>query len=205
MNVKFSVYATPKPNDREGETFSHARIQPKGTKRIGDICEYIKNVSSLSPADIKGALEALFDYIALELTNGYNVELENFGHFSIALCSRQKTNGKGKKQMHITVEGVNFRCSPRFKKEVQKAKLTKIKKELPLFPSIEEREKRMIAYLEKESSINVSQYAGLNACTRYCAGNDIRAFLGKGIIIPSGITTHRVYLLANKEEKKPAQ
>jgi predicted histone-like DNA-binding protein len=201
MNVKFSVYTTPKPKDREGETSSHARIQPKGTKRIDDICGYIKDVSSLSPADIRGALEALFDYIALELTDGYNVELENFGHFSIALCSRQKTNDEGKERMHVAVEGVNFRCSPRLKKEVQKAKLDRIKKEAAPFPSIEEREKRMIAYLKKETSINVSEYAGLNACSRYCAGNDIKAFLEKGIIIPSGITTHRVYLLAEQPRR----
>lgn len=198
MNVKFSVYSTPKPNDREGETSSHARIQPKGTKRIDDICEYIKNVSSLSPADIKGALEALFDYIVMELTDGYNVELENFGHFSIALRSRQKTAGEGERKMSIAVEGVNFRCSPRLKKEVKKAKLTRIKKEALPFPSIEEREKRAIAYLKKKSSITVSEYAALNACTRYCAGNDIKTFLEKGIIIPSGISTHRVYLLADK-------
>jgi predicted histone-like DNA-binding protein len=200
MNVKFSVYTTPKPKDREGKTSLHARIQPKGTKRIDDICGYIKNVSSLSPADIKGTLEALFDYIALELTDGYNVELENFGHFSIALCSRQATNDK--ERMHVAVEGVNFRCSPRLKKEVQKAKLAGIKKEAAPFPSIEEREKRMIAYLKKEASINVSQYAGLNACSRYCASNDIKAFLEKGIIIPLGITTHRVYLLAEQPRRE---
>jgi hypothetical protein len=55
----------------------------------------------------------------------------------------------------------------------------------------------MIAYLKKENSINVSEYVGLNGCTRYCAGNDIKAFLEKGIITPSGVATHRVYRLAN--------
>jgi nucleoid DNA-binding protein len=144
-------------------------------------------------------LEALFDYVALELADGYNVELENFGHFSVALSSRQKTNNEGKERMHVTIGGVNFRCSSRLKKEVQKTELTKVKKEAHPFPSIKEREKRMIAYLKKENAINVSEYIGLNGCSRYCAQNDIKAFLEKGIIIPSGVATHKVYRLANLE------
>lgn len=198
MNVKFSVYSTPKPKDRNGKTSLHARIQPKGTKRINDICEYIRNASSLSPADIKGALEALFDYIVLELKDGYNVELENFGYFSVALRSRQATNNDGNTIPRVTVEGVNFRCSPRLRKQVQKAHLKKVKRVDTPFLSIEDRQKRMIAYLKKEGSINISEYVRLNGCTRYCAGNDIKAFLEEGIILTKGRGTHRVYLLVTE-------
>ncbi|MDH6303547.1 putative histone-like DNA-binding protein [Parabacteroides sp. PF5-5] len=198
MEVKFSVYTTPKPKDRKGRASSHARLQAKGTKRINDICEYIRNASSMSPADVKGVLESLFQYVALQLEDGYNVEVENFGHFSVALRSRSVINNAGRKVGRVQIDGVNFRCSARLKEHLfHKARLQRVRKPAMPFPSLEDRKKRMVAYLEENGSINKSLYAQLNVCTRYCANNDIRSFVQEGLILPSGGGTHKVYLLTD--------
>ncbi len=195
MEVKFCVYETPKPKDRKGKPLSHARLLPRGTKHIDDICEFINEVSSLNSADIKGALEALFKYISFQLSHGYNVEMENFGHFSVALRTRQIMDSKGKSAFEVTIEGVNFRCSPRLKRRVMKSKLKRVKRNRPVYPDLQQRKERMISYLQNYGSINQSKYAEINGCTRYTAQKDFRIFLEENVILPSGKSTHKVYLL----------
>ena len=95
----------------------------------------------------------------------------------------------------VVINGVNFRCSPRLKKEIKKSGLVKVKRPSQPFFRIQERQERMIKYLKAYSSINQRQYAALNGCSRYCATKDIKMFLEQGIITCSGSATHRIYLL----------
>ena len=92
--IKFGVYKTPKGNGTEQQ--SCARLISKGTMRMEEICEYLSDSSSLTSADIKGVIEALTTYIGRNLSHGYCVELEGFGHFSPALKTLQKTDEKGR-------------------------------------------------------------------------------------------------------------
>jgi predicted histone-like DNA-binding protein len=195
MEIKFTIHETPKPKDATGECTQHARVLPYETKRLEDICEYINEVSSLNSSDVKGALEAFFKYISFQLRAGCNVELEGLGHFSVSLHSRQAKNGKGKDVVNVEINGVNFRCSPRLRNEVKKARLKKVKRSSTSFPDIRKRQERMLEYLKECGSINLRKYAALNACSRYRAGNDLKAFAEQGIIACSGGTTHKVYLL----------
>jgi predicted histone-like DNA-binding protein len=199
MSVKFSVHDTPMPNGRKGESNSHARLNPQGIKRIDDICEYINESSSLTSADIKAALEAMFNYMKMQMRYGYIIEIENFGHFSVALRTRKVKEEDGKITNQVTINGVNFRCAPRLKKAVRTAQLQRVKKNAPPFPDIEERKSRMLEHLEKSGSISIRRYMRLNSCSQYRATNDIQTFRQEGIILPSGISTHRVYMLAEKE------
>ena len=57
----------------------------------------------------------------------------------------------------------------------------------------------MLEYIRKHESINESDYAELNNCTRYRAGKELKQFLEEGIIRKMGYKTHRVYVLAAKE------
>ncbi len=195
MSIKFSIYETPKPNDRKGKTLKHARLQPNGTKRMDDICEHITQTCSLNSSDVKGSLEAFYKYVSFQLRYGYSVELEGLGHFSVGLRSIQGKKENGREVTLVKVDGVNFRCSPRLKKEIKKGRLEKVKKRVKPFPEIEERQKRMVNYLESYGTINQSQYARLNGCTRHCASADLKVFTEKGIIAASGGSTHKVYLL----------
>ncbi len=194
MPIKFSIHQTPKPKDSTSRTIYHARIEPSGTKHLEDICEYINEASSLSPGDIKGALESFFMYISKQLQRGFNVELEGLGHFSVALCSKQVKNEQGKEVTDVEIDGVNFRCSPRLKKAVKKSQLKKVKRVSAPFPDIGKRRERMMEYLETHGTINQRQYASLNGCSRYRAGSDLKIFTDEGIIITSGGTTHKVYI-----------
>jgi predicted histone-like DNA-binding protein len=199
MEIKFTIHETPKPKDSTGKCMQHARVLPSGTKRLEDICEHINESSSLNSSDIKGALEAFFKYISFQLRAGYNVELEGLGNFSVSLHSREVKNEGGKDMMSVEINGVNFRCSPRLKSEVKKSRLKKVKHPSTPFPDIWKRRERMLEYLKEYGSINQRKYAALNGCSRYCATNDLKAFVEQRIVACSGGATHKVYLLVDND------
>lgn len=195
MEVKFTIHETPKPSQVKGKRSYHARVKPTDTKRLEDVCEHINEVSSLNSSDVKGALEAFFKYVSFQLRAGYNVELEGLGNFSVALRSRQLKNENGRNITSVEIDGVNFRCSPRLKDAVKNTRLKKVKRPVKAFPDIAKRQVRMVEYLEKYGAISLRQYAVMNACSRYCAGKDLKTFQEQGIIAASGRSTHKVYLL----------
>ncbi len=92
MYIKFGLYDTPRPKGYTGKKMTHARLLPKDTKHLNEICEHINEVSSLSSADVKSALEAFFKYMSLYLQDGSNIELEGIGIFSVALKSKKHTH-----------------------------------------------------------------------------------------------------------------
>ncbi|MDL2278631.1 DNA-binding protein [Parabacteroides sp. OttesenSCG-928-G07] len=196
MEVKFKVYETPQPKGRKGESLSHARVQTRGTKQIEDICKYINEVSSLSPADIKGSLEALIQYVSISLCDGYNVELEGLGHLSLSLRTQQIENEAEEVVNQVSVDSVNFRPSERLRCEVKKTNLRRVRPVRPV-QTLEERKERMVDYLQWKGSINLTNYALLNSLSRYKAGKDIEQFLEEGLLVKSGTGTHQVFLLSN--------
>ncbi|MDH6304857.1 putative histone-like DNA-binding protein [Parabacteroides sp. PF5-5] len=195
MRVNFTVHETPRPKTATGKKTYHARVKPTGTKYLEDICEHINEVSSLTSADVKGALEAFFKYVSSQLRAGYNVELDGLGNFSVALRSYQRKSKNGRNISSVEIDGVNFRCSPRLKNAVKNTRLKKVKRPVKAFPNIAQRQARMVEYLEKYGTINQRDYATLNACSRYYATKDLKTFHEQGLIARSGGGTHKVYLL----------
>lgn len=69
--------------------------------------------------------------------------------------------------------------------------------------TFEEREKRMLDYLERNKRITTPDYAGLNGCSRYRATADLKLFTEKNVVSKIGGGTHVMYVLpADNEETK---
>lgn len=202
--IKFSIHQIPDANDKEVELKRpYARIVSSGTKRMDEICEYITNCSSVTSADIKGVLEALSQYIGRELSYGYSVELEGIGHFSPSLkTTKQEPDEKGRIAYSVTTRGVNFRCANQLKKRVSQGKPQKVKRENVPEQDREGRKAKMLEYLQKHKSINITYYKALNNCTQYAAQNDIKQFVAEGLIASMGYKTHRMYMLMEQEKIK---
>lgn len=198
--IKFGVYKAPNTSGKEQQ--SCARLISKGTMRMEDICEYLSDSCSLTSADVKGAIEALTTYIGRNLSNGYCVELEGLGHFSPALKTLQKTDEKGKTVFFARVDGVNFRCAKRLRELVNKDRPLKIKRENVTSNELTDRKNKMLKFLQNNPYINLTDYAGINHCSRYRATEDMKLFVKDGIVIKMGYRTHRVYSLPLKEEEE---
>lgn len=198
MSIKFSVYKTPRPKGSK-DNLEHARLVSRGTKGLEEICRDLSDACTVNSADIKGVLEALTVYMGRELGYGYSIELDGIGHFSPALRTRKISEENGKIRFSVSVDGVNFRCSNRLKEMVKEERPKKVKRENISSEPIETRKEKMLEYIRKHESINESDYAELNNCTRYRAGKELKQFLEEGIIRKMGYKTHRVYVLAAKE------
>ena len=198
--IKFGVYKAPNTSGKEQQ--SCARLISKGTMRMEDICEYLSDSCSLTSADVKGAIEALTTYIGRNLSNGYCVELEGLGHFSPALKTLQKTDEKGKTVFFARADGVNFRCAKRLRELVNKDRPLKIKRENVTSNELTDRKNKRLKFLQNNPYINLTDYAGINHCSRYRATEDMKLFVKDGIVIKMGYRTHRVYSLPPKEEEE---
>ena len=193
--VKFAVYDAPSKSNQA----TCARLISGGTKNMQEVCEYINECCSITSSDIKGVLDALSNYIGHQLSNGYSVELDGLGHFSPALKTQKKEEDEeGKTTFMVSVDGVNFRCSPELKDKVKDCRPKKVKRENETKTSREERKILMMEFLKSHRNINISDYAALNQCTYYTAQNDIKKFEEEGDIQQEGYRTHRVYLLTEK-------
>lgn len=188
MAIKFTVHQTPRPKGSK-EDLIHARAVPSSTKRMSDICNVICQRSSISSADVKAVLDSFVWYIKFSLEYGDHVELEDLGYFSPSLRTRTQPDGK----FTVTVDGVNFRCSKKLKKELSAAKLEK--ETLPKGYTPQRRKEQMLEYLKQYKTITTPLYAKLNACSHYRAKADIEQYLEQKILIRMGSSTHVSYLL----------
>lgn len=186
--------------ESNGKKQSCARLITRGTKRTDEICSFISESSSLNSADIKGALDVLSRCIGRELSLGYSVELEGIGYFSPALRMVRSVDDQGRNVSRVYVGGVNFRSSVCLKKMVKISFPQKVRRNN--IPSLnkEERLANMLAYLREKTYINRPVYAGLNTCSLYCAGKELKQFYTEGIIRAVGRKTHRLYVLSGEEK-----
>lgn len=191
--IKFSIYNTPAT--KEKKSIPYPRVISRGTRKMDRICYELSDSCSITSSDIKGVLEALSQYIGRELAEGYTVELEGLGHFSPSLKSIRDVHEDGTIQYSASVHGVNFRSSNQLKEMVKRDRPQKVKRENIPTTDREGRKKKMLEYLQKHPSINISGYAELNQCTYYIAQNDIKQFETDNVIYSDGYPTHRVYML----------
>lgn len=78
----------------------------------GMLYETISHRTTLEESDIKGALSALADIIAEQLSQGNTVNIPELGTFSLSLTSDRKIETADDKQAadHIHVAAINFRA-----------------------------------------------------------------------------------------------
>lgn len=193
MKVRFKVYETPQPEEVQRELQLHARIHSKGTVRLDELCAELRELG-VNSAQIKAVLDASGKFIGKWLKNGYHVELEGIGTFSLSLRSRPIEKESGAKVTRVTVDRVNFKSNKQLMNHVKQAYLEEIDAENLKTPVFSGRRKRMLAYLEKTPYINVSKYAEINLCSRYIARKDLQVYIDEGILDWSGRGAHKVYV-----------
>ncbi|MDL2244788.1 HU family DNA-binding protein, partial [Parabacteroides sp. OttesenSCG-928-J18] len=189
----FSLYEIPLPGEQSETSRPQARVQSKGTIRLQNICDELRDLG-VNSAQIKAVLDAVAKYMAKSLVDGYNFELEDIGTFSLSLhCSMADKASEG--IVRVEANGVNFRPVKYLKEKVEEAELEQIEQS-PVQTSLVKRKDQMISYLEKYGFVNLSRYALLNDCSRHQARKDIKGFVEEGVIVASGIRSHKVYVLA---------
>ncbi|MDH6535699.1 hypothetical protein D0T51_11490 [Parabacteroides sp. 52] len=203
MKIRFGVYETPQPDNSGRPPRLHARVISKGTMRMDDLCAELRDLG-VNSAQIKAVLDAAGKFIGKSLTNGYHVELEEIGTFSLSLRSNQVEeiqDDSGEEEYpegiltQVAIDRINFRGNPKLLKHIrQSASLEKVS--TPLFSaSLKKRKARMLSYLQEQGYISGLKYAEINNCSRYQSKKDLSGFEAEGLIQAKGKGSHRVYVL----------
>lgn len=118
MCAKYRMVRNPNPTGDKKKQALHPRVVPYGTIHTNDLMEEIESRSGISGADIRGALQAIADVMASRLDEGYNVELDGLGFFSVSLASRPVMDKREIRSESVHFKNVNFRCGKYLKSKL---------------------------------------------------------------------------------------
>lgn len=200
MGAIYKMTRNPVLSGKGEKPLLHPRVVSRGTIGIEELMESARERSSFSGADMKGAMQLIADLIAEQLAQGYSVELEGIGFFSVALQSRPVMDKQELRSESIQFKNVNFRCSKRLKENLKCMKVSRAKETNSLSYSPVERERRMEAYFNQhEPYISRSTYMRLCICSKHCALSDLNRFVQEGKIVRAGVRSSTIYLKSDKK------
>lgn len=198
MGAKYALYENPNPKGDGEKQPLHARIVPKGTVRTQEIAEQIADGSGYSTATTKGMLDALAKIIARNLRQGYTVELEDLGSFSLSLKCRPVMDKKELRSWSVRFGNIHFKGSKKMKNQLRSIDLERDSEAKATLYSPEQRKGRVLLTLQEREYFTTAQYMRLNGCTRSTAARDIKEMIESGKIKKLGYGKAVLYVPVEK-------
>lgn len=195
MCARYRIVRNPNPTGDKKKQAMHPRVVPYGTIRTNDLIEEAQTRSTMSGADLKGALRVIADVMADRLEQGYNIELEELGFFSVSLASRPVMDKKEIRSESIHFKNVNFRCGKYLKNKLKTMHLERMPEGKGTLPYFDERVRRLTEYLEMHHFITCGDYRELARCSKYRALSDLNQLISEGKLVKKGYRSTRLYSL----------
>ncbi|WP_304248398.1 HU family DNA-binding protein [Parabacteroides gordonii] len=193
MCARYRMVRNPNPTGDKKKQALHPRVVPYGTLHTDEVIKEAESRSGMSGADIKGALRVLADVMVSRLDQGYNIELDGLGFFSVSLTSRPVMDKKEIRSESIHFKNVNFRCGKYLKSKLKTMHLERIPEGKGVLPPFEERVRRLTEYLNTHHFITCSDYRDLTGCSKYRALEDLNKLINEGKLEKGGYRSTRVY------------
>lgn len=193
MCARYRMVRNPNPTGDKKKQALHPRVVPYGTLHTDEVIKEAESRSGMSGADIKGALRVLADVMVSRLDQGYNIELDGLGFFSVSLTSRPVMDKKEIRSESIHFKNVNFRCGKYLKSKLKTMHLERIPEGKGVLPPFEERVRRLTEYLNTHHFITCSDYRNLTGCSKYRALEDLNKLINEGKLEKGGYRSTRVY------------
>ena len=105
----------------------YAQVVTKGTIDTPSLCREIASGCTLTVADMRAAIEALSSSVANCLMNGYNVNIDGLGTFSLSAESKLVESEDDLRAQSVKVKNVNFRSAVSLKKTVKESSFVRVK------------------------------------------------------------------------------
>lgn len=173
MSAKYDLYANP----NNPEVF-HPRIVPWGTVSTDKLSRIISENTSFTEGDVKGVLVELSRQIKKYLSEGYHVELENLGFFSVSLQSRAVGDKNEIRSGSVKFRDINFRISKDAGRAMIPMPLERVPKKDNFIHSDEDRRTMLRRYLDKNSCITRVAYMKLTGLSRFKALEELKRLVG---------------------------
>ena len=182
MAIQFEFYKTPDPSDAE-ETKYHARAVTTHTVDTNKIIEEINERASLTPGDVKAALRALSDLIALHLSESRRVHLEGIGYFQPTLKYVKEINPHKTRAQSIWFKSVKFRADNDLKMKLKNVATERSmirRHSAGLTPK--QIDKKLTTFFQENEFLTRKLFEELCGMTRTTAAREIRRLKGEGKI-----------------------
>lgn len=193
MAAEYKMEQNPSPKGQKEKQALHPRLVSQGTVGTKEITQFAQDTSTISSADMRGALAVLARYTYMQLRDGYTVYIEGIGYLSATLQSRPVTDAKELRSESVHFKNVAFRCDKKLKHELKGMSIYKATTGKSKTYDIEERRARLIWYLDNHEYITSTYYCGLNNCSKYSAQQDLKKFVTDGLITCSGYRSSTTY------------
>lgn len=124
MSVKYKVVEKSNPQNREEKKFY---VQPirKGTLSRAKLEDAIVELTSLHKSDVRGVLIALSGIFSDYLTEGYNLNLDDIGTFSLRVSSNGSDTEEEVSAGNVKNVSVGFRPAATLRETIVKTKFEK--------------------------------------------------------------------------------
>lgn len=162
MTAIYKMEQNPPKKGSGKKVVLHPRIVPWDTVSTDRLIEEASSRSTYTSGDLKGAVRLLSDMLKEKLRDGYNVYLDGIGYFSVSLKSRPVEDKKELRSESVHFKNVNFRCCAGLKHELKTMPVERYKEPKVTDFSQEEKESRLLRYLERHAYITTLAYQGLN-------------------------------------------
>lgn len=125
MSIKYRLTAVKDNISNKPKKGYYAQVVTKGTIDTPTLCKEIAAHCSLSTADMTAAIISLSQQLTEYLLEGYNVNIEGIGTFSLSAESRIVDKPEDIRAQSVKVKSINFRSAVSLKKAMEKSKFTR--------------------------------------------------------------------------------
>lgn len=126
MPIEYSLVQRGLPGDPKSPKKWYASVRARGTTTERNMVDKISRGTSLSPGDVKNAIESLLQEIPRELADGQIVKLGDLGSFRVTLQSEGTDKEEEYAAAQIRKVKVNFTPSPIFEQLLAAAVLRRV-------------------------------------------------------------------------------
>jgi len=126
MTINYKIIPRKDPRDQEAPPKFYGSVNAKGRRNMRYIAKQIAARSSLNEMDVMSVIEGFLQIIPDTLTDGYSVDLGDFGIMSLTGKSKAAETEEDFNVTYIEGVKVNFRPGRIFKNVLNNAEYTKI-------------------------------------------------------------------------------
>lgn len=194
MAANYKMVENPPKSKKGKKVMLHPRIVPWGTLNVEDLIKEGKGRSTFTAADLKGAMRLISDLVAEKLSDGYTVYLDNVGYLSVSLKSRPVENKSEIRSESVHFGNVNFRCCAKLKHALKTMPLVRYKEGKRTLLPPDDKEYRLMQYMDSHPFITSSTYRALTGATAYAAQKDLKQLVADGKLSEEGTRRMRIYI-----------
>lgn len=195
MHIEYNFKKNPSNLKLDSKSKYHPVVVSKGTISTKELFKAIASSTTYSESELKGVLEAIKERLTTYLSNGYNVELEDIGVFSLSLKSDVEIQKKNINAQSIKIDKVNIRPAASLNKNIRgKFKRSSSEINQSKESTLEKRQQLLETHLSKNSYITRTDYGNLTSLLKGKAIKDLNTFVAEGILTTQGSGSHKIWV-----------